>query len=422
MSAKILYQLQLSNYDAKGQFILTADSNWQIFVTKMLEMVKVDPDILVYVLTPNAMDCLESPGTLLMDLGLLNNVKVIQLPIAANALRTRYDFPWEVITTKLEIELRNDLEKITHVYVNDPLLFANYRAFFYLKKLKPRFILQTHFLDSPVARVVDPEISYWYGTVGACDKSDVFLWHCISMQNVFRKALSMEFKPKVVDRLMQKSDVWKDGYSIAEIRKPIDEKNIRFDRSQLEGKNVVWVPNRIGGLGRSFDYTNNGKFMFEIVPKLWKKRQDFVIVAGNPNQKISNDDLVKHCPAYLKLVDGALNRDEYRWLSQRADIVVGLYTNDTNGGLASLESIEFNALPLFPDVYEYKVYFDAVNWPTEHRIKPNLSNAHVVLSNTLDVLGGNGLENERKNMQKFIRTYAAYEHTTLQAMKKLGFV
>src|SRR5258708_3620053 len=127
------------------------------------------------------------------------------------------------------------------------------------------------------------------------------------MEDVFHQALKTEFQPHVIDRLMKKSFVFKDGYSVSEIRQPIVSEKLRFSPSGLRDKKIVWVPNRVGGLGKSFDYTNNGKFLFEIVPALWEKRQDFVVIAGNPNQKISNDEVARAYPAYVKVVNGPLN-------------------------------------------------------------------------------------------------------------------
>jgi hypothetical protein len=387
-----------------------------MFVTKVTNMIKLLPSLQVDVILPLEEQCLEDAKALLEELGVTQqHVSFVRIPILANAPATRYDFPYTLIKETL-----GDLQKYTHVYINDPLMFSHYKTLFHLAKAKPKFVLQTHFLDSPVAQVVDPELSYWHRTVEACSKSDLFLWHCKSMEKVFKQALETQFKSSFTKKLMKKSGVFKDGYSISEIRKPVEMSNLRFDIQELKNKTVVWVPNRIGGLGKSFDYTNNGKFLFESVPELWKNRQDFVVVAGNPNQKISNDEISKFCPAYQKLVPGALNRDEYRWLSQRADIVVGLYTNDTNGGLASLESIEFNAIPLFPDVFEYQVYFQSVNWPKEFSIKQDLSNIPDVLSLLLDNLHNEKLLLVKTKLQEFIRQYAAYENTTEVFMKQLS--
>lgn len=405
---KILWQLQLSNYTPEGKFVLTADSNWQMFATKVAQVTQRNDDVYVDVVVPELKQCLEDPRELLVDLGVnMERVKFIHAPIIPNAPATRYDFSYKLMETCL-----TPITQYTHVYVNDPLMMPHYRALFHLNKHRPQFILQTHFLDSPIARVVDAPLAYWYGTIDACDKADVFLWHCKSMQDVFEAALNVEFKRDVVDRLMGKSDVWKDGYSITEIRKPVNLENLRFDPTTLEGKTVVWVPNRVGGLGKSFDYTNNGKFLFDAIPKLWSERQDFIVIAGNPNQKISNDEIAAACPAYVKLTQGALNRDEYRWLSQRANIVVGMYTNDTNGGLASLEAIEHHAVPLFPDIYEYQTYFNAVKWPQHLRVKDDLSNADEVLSKLLDERNTPKVISKTTQLRNFIRNYAAYEYTT----------
>ena len=420
MSSKILWQLQLSNYTKEGKFVLSADSNWQIFLTKALELIKLDENIHIDVILPELNDCLESPINALYDVGIsTKNVHPIHIPIQANALATRFDFPWKIILEKV----KPLIDSYTHVYINDPLLLPHYKALFYINsKNKPKWVLQTHFLDSPMARVVDDEISYWHGTIEACTKADIFLWHCKTMQDVFKQALLKEHNNDFVESLMKKSDVWKDGYSIKEITKPVNMNNVRFNLTDKCGrKTIIWVPNRVGGLGKSFDYTNNGKFLFEIVPELWKKRQDFVVLAGNPNQKISNDEIAQNCPAYVKLVDGPLNRDEYRYLSQCADVVVGLYTNDTNGGLASLESIEFGAVPLFPDIFEYKVYFDAIDWPKELRISPDLNDAHLVLNKLLDFMYSNDLDDKVGSLTKFIRDYSSYESTTKHMFSTLGF-
>jgi hypothetical protein len=417
MSAKVLFQLQLSTYTSNGQFILTADSNWQMFVTKMINMIKIDPNIVVDVLIPKC-DSIEDPEQIIDDLKLQENVNLIRIPIAPNALQTRFDFPFDIISKAIDI--KNSV--YTHVYINDPMLLRHYKALFYLAKKQPKFILQTHFLDSPIARIVDDEVSYWLGTVEAVSKADIALWHCNSMYDVFENALHTTFKKAQCDKLMKKCDVWKDGYSIDEIRKPIDYSNIRFDITQFDGKTIVWVPNRIGGLGKSFDYTNNGKFLFEIVPELWKQRQDFVVIAGNPNQKIPNSQIKELCPAYHYFDFGAVNRDEYRWISQRADIVVGLYENDTNGGLASLESIEFSAVPLFCDLYEYKHYFDVVGWPQHLRVSPGLQDCAEKLSLLIDEYKTPKIQTLRKHLQIYIQQYAAYEYTTRPAMVKLGLI
>lgn len=421
----ILWQLQLSVANLDKKFILTADSNWQIFVTKAINMVKVNPDIEITALVPYSKQCVERPWDLLVEHGLTKNVHIAEIPINVNPLATRYDFPWDVINAALGLGATRDcshhLSRFTHVYINDPMLLRHYKALFYVEKQKPKFIVQTHFLDSPSGRIADDDISYWNGTFEAVEKADVALWHCDSMNEVFSNDACADFSRERALNAIMKCEVWKDGYSIDEIRKPVVMANVRFDLEKaVQGKKIVWIPNRVGGLGRSFDYTNNGKFMFEIVPELWKRRQDFVVIAGNPNQKISNDELAKLCPAYVKLIDSAPNRDEYRYLSAKADIVVALYLNDTNGGLASLESMEASdgkVMPLFPNVNEYKTYFDSVSFPDEFRVNDDLSNTVDVLDRLLDVSNSE----LTKELLNFVRYYAAYEYTTPKMMDYLGW-
>lgn len=414
----ILYQLQLSVYNTSGKFILTADSNWQIFVTKAINMIKFDPNIKIDVLVPTLTNCIESCWNILEELGLEKNVTPIEIEIAPNALKTRFDFPYDDIEFKIG---KKNLESYTHVYINDPMLVRHYRAMFFLKKLHPKFITQIHFLDSPEGRIVDEKVSYWLGICEAAQKVDHVLMHSQSQLKLFTKALKNTFKSEVVEAILEKTSVWKDGYSIDEIRKPINEANIRFDTKELDGKTIIWLPNRVGGLGKSFDYTRNGEVLFDLIPQLWKQRQDFVVMAGNGNQKISNEEIRDRCPAYHYLPFGAVNRDEYRWISQRADIVGAFYDakKDQNGGLAALESIEFKAIPLFTNDIEYKVYFDAVNWQNKLRIDPDLSNFVEVTSRLLDKYKSLKIQNKMFDLRDFIRQYAAYEYTTNEIMLKL---
>jgi hypothetical protein len=85
MSSKILWQLQLSNYTKEGKFVLSADSNWQIFITKALELIKIDNNIQIDVIMTELDDCLESPIKALYDIGIsTKNIHPIHIPIQAN--------------------------------------------------------------------------------------------------------------------------------------------------------------------------------------------------------------------------------------------------------------------------------------------------------------------------------------------------
>src|SRR5574343_2098215 len=100
MKKMILWQLQLSLYNEQGKFVFTADSNWQMMATKLLNMLKLNPELYVDILVPDVKDCAEGekPAELLWKLlgqQLFKRVKLLSVPIAPSALRTRYDFPYE---------------------------------------------------------------------------------------------------------------------------------------------------------------------------------------------------------------------------------------------------------------------------------------------------------------------------------------
>lgn len=432
MTNRILWQLQLSATN-NGKFSLATDSNFNVFLMKAHQMFRIDPSLRIDVIVPYHEACVEDVVQEIIAADIPSGITPVEIPIIPNAVTTRYDFPWEDIMRRVG----HRLERYTHVYINDPMQLRNWRALWHSRCPNgpaPRFILQTHFLDTPGARVVPEEVSYWHGTVEACTKADICMWHCDAMKSTFREAALKDYTERFVDEVMAKSMVWKSGYSLEEIRQPVDTSKVRFDMKAFEGKVIVWVPNRVGGLGKSLDYTNNGKFLFDIVPKLWEKRQDFVVLAGNPNQKVTNDEVAAGCPAYAKLVDGILNRDEYRYISSCADIVVGLYTNDTNGGLASLEAIEMGAVPLFPAIYEYETYFRESGWPRELRVSPDLSDTGEVLSRLIDRVKDRSFDHEAHSsfmsayarskfvMQKYIRETASYENTTKNAMQLMGLL
>lgn len=430
---RLLWQLQFSCYDTHGKFIFTGDSNWQVMVTKLLYMLRENSELTVVALVPEWRERGENPHILIKEvLGeLVDRVKLVCVPIYPNALRTRFDFPYTEYARAIKRE--HDRGKFTHVYMNDPMLTRHFRALFLVEKLgSPTFITQTHFLDSPSSKIVPAECSYWHGTVEGNLKSDVCLWHCDSMQEFFLSELAIDYNDRIVKQIAKKSAVWKSGYSIDEINRSVSLRDLRFKLPN--DKHIVFVPNRIGGLGKSFDYTNNGRFMFEWANALYERRQDFVVVAGNPSQKILNDELAEHCKPYIKIVPTTVTRNEYRHICAASDVVVALYTTDTNGGLAALEAIDLGCTPLLPNVYEYKKYFDAVKWPKDLRINPNLSDVVDVLDRILDNhslscsrtsddgirLSSVGNDVRLVKLRNHIRQTTTYEHTTHAAMQVMG--
>lgn len=407
---RILWQLQLSNYN-NGRFNLSGDSNWTVFLSKASQLIKLNPDIHIDVLLPLWGTCDTDYYHELMIHGLTGSVDVIQVNIARNALVTRYDFPFNTYLTAISTAYNYDV-----VYINDPCLSGNFRAVFQTIGYMPKFISQCHFLDTPFMAIVPETVSYWHRTIEACVKSDLFIWHCESQEEFFQQELQYQFTPEFIENLMEKSFVWKSGHSLKFLQTEPNINDMNLKALPLEhNTKIVWVPNRVGGLGISLDYTNNGKFLFEEVNKL--ERDDFVVLAGNPNQKIPNTQIAELCAKYYYIKDGALNADEYLQLTRSADVVVALYTEDTNGGIAVLEAIHYGAVPLMPNIYEYRTYFDAVDWPAEFRVAEDLSDVAEVLDRILDNLDLLAPYVER--MGKYIDENFSIEATTNEFYERL---
>jgi hypothetical protein len=360
-----LWQLQLSN-QFNGKFSLTGDSNWTTFVMKARELRKHNPAFRVTVVTPCNHQIHEDVSQELMKHGLNEFVVQLECWVPTNAVLSRYHFDIADWTATL-------MSTYPHiVYINDPCLVGNIRALLTQLKLKSFLISQCHFLDSPQVPLVPVDCTYWNRTVEATEKADLNIWHCQTQALEWADLHPFNH---------HKSVVWKSGHSTTMLDEPINMNNLRFDYASIpHGARVVWVPNRIGGLGKSFDYTNNGRFLFDELPKV--KNKDFIVLCGNPSQKITNQELTALVPQYMELVPGAMNYDEYKWCTQRADIVVSLYDKDSNGGIAVLEAIYHGAIPLMPDINEYSRYFSDANFPYGPRVNGELSD----IAETLDCL------------------------------------
>lgn len=372
MKKRLLVQTQLSNYDTNGKFILECDSGYQMVMGRVREMLERNPELYVDVMLPNEDQLHTQAEDVSFDLseeycdGNKNDelrLRFLHSKIIPNAIATRFDFDWISVVTQLNLGMQkiNQAPKYDAVYVNDPLQLRNLKAAFQVVAgYQPKFFVHSHFIDNPSCPKFPKETSMWLGQCEAAIRADWNFWQCESSMNVFFDEMKDFFAPAIVEYVKAKSTPWDDGYSRAEITLAPDEKNVRFDVDKLikwkeEGKTIIFVPNRIGGRGVSSDYTNCGKFMFDILPELHKKRQDYVVIAGNPSQKFKNSDLERECGpnGYVNLVPDALTRDEFKVVASYADIAVGLYDQDSYGGTAARECIELGCLPLWIDNYEY---------------------------------------------------------------------
>jgi len=427
---RLLIQTQLSNYDTNGKFILEADSGWQMTMGRVRQMLKLVSDLKIDVMGPLYDQLITSPFVLNKDLfeKYKDRLRYVPHRIMPNALATRFDFDFEGLAEVLELD--NPSLRPDAVYLNDPMHLRNFKALFEVKvKHQPKFFVHSHFIDNPECPKFPTTASLWLGQCEAAIRADYNFWQCESSMNVFFDSFSKTYNGEVLKQVMEKSSPWDDGYSSEEINTEIVKNNLRFSVDDfyriIKDKIVIFVPNRIGGKGRSSDYTNCGKFMFEILPQLRKTRNDFVVFAGNPNQKFNNDELTETCGphGYVSLVPDALTRDEFKFIVKHSDISVGLYDQDSYGGTVARECIDLGCLPLWLDNYEYTTI--ANNAGYQYLAKPDFSNIVEVVSNLMNSIkndDGEWRHSTLRVLKQEVRNRCSYEKTTPIALKHMGLL
>lgn len=438
---RLLVQTQLSNYDTKGKFILECDSGWQMVMGRVREMLKLNPELRVDVMGPMREQLITQPEDLNADLFATERVRYVAHKIIPNALATRYDFDFENLGQVLDLAAHKKDEKLRYdaVYINDPMHLRTFKALFMLQAgYRPRYYVHSHFIDNPECPKFPEEASLWLGQCEAAMKADFNFWQCESSMNVFFASMAGQFLTHVVAAVRNKSLPWDDGYSQEEITSPYNAKNMRFTpeewTAKTQGKVVIFVPNRIGGKGRSSDYTNCGKFMFELLPQLAAKRQDYVVVCGNPSQKFFNSELEEWHgkDGYVSLVPDAFNRDEFKFVARNSHIALGLYDQDTYGGTVARECVELGCMPLWLDVNEYSsIAREAGGYP--YVVKSDWSDFNVRLCNLIDDVTHIKDVNQKPTwagkrwtpawlpaLQRVVRERCSYEATTPLAMKHMG--
>lgn len=431
--SRMLVQTQLSNYDTEGRFILEADSGWQMVMGRVRVMLRLDPTLTVDVMCPESRQLITQPESLNADVvnasgGRLRFVRHTVIP---NALATRYDFDLELISESLGLQCHrvDPHRRYTHVYINDPMHLRNFKALFHLRAgYQPKFVVHSHFIDNPECPKFPADASLWMGQVEAARRADYNFWQCESAMNIFFDSMSKEYRQDVVDAVRARSAPWDDGYSSDEINAPVDMKNVRFDEREfmrlIDGKTVLFVPNRVGGEGRSSDYTNCGKFLFGACNELYAARKDFVVIAGNPSQKFSNDEIAQRCAPYVKVVPDAPTRDEYRFIASKSHIAVGLYDQDSYGGTAARELVDMRCYPLWLDKYEYSAMAKAVSYPFLARA--DFSDLTKIAGDLIDFVrkvGNDGTYSRViEPLRKHVRRRCSYEETTLPAMRAVGLL
>lgn len=429
---KLLIQTQLSN-TPNGKFDLACDSGWQMPMGRVREIFKHRPGVQIDVMCPRTEQCVAGPTEIYPDLwgqygqgakanqlgdlpGVLNFVEHHIIP---GARETRYDFDWKGISQALGLaEHKVDVaNRYDVVYVNDPMQLRALKAVFHVVGgYQPRFVVHNHFIDLPEYPKFDVEMSLWLGQCESALKADYNFWQCGPAMEQFFTAMGKEFVQDVVDDVRAKSMPWDDGYSHSEITSPVNESAMRFapaDWHRLtQGKTVLFLPNRISP--SSGDYTRGMKFMFKILPELRQRRQDFVVVAGNPNLKFSNDFLsvLFGDHGYTKLSDDTFNRDEYKFVARHSDVVVALYDekSDAYGGTSCRECVELGCALLAPDCNEYQEIAHQAQYP--YLCKPDLSDIVGVADRLISLVGGAELTERKTALQQVVRDKCSHEMTT----------
>lgn len=418
----MLIQTQLSNYNREGKFDLACDSGWQMVIGRARVLLDLDKSMFIDIMCPFFKDCIASPLTINLDLfeKFRSRLRVLQHDIIPNALSTRFDFNFD----GLSVMLKTVNQKYDVVFLNDPMHLRNFKAMFLIgMNYVPKFVVHSHFIDNPSCPKFPIAASLWMGQVEAARRADWNFWQCESALNVFKEEISLEYKEHIVDEVMNKSTPWDDGYSSEEINSPVNLDNVRIDIERFEkntkNKIILFVPNRIGDGKRSSDYTNCGHFMFKSLPELRRLRDDFVVICGNPNQKIPNEELESTCGqhGYLKVVPDSLNRDEFKWIARNSHIVVSLYNNDVYGGTVSRECIDLGLTPLWLDNYEYQKISKEADWKILAR--PDLSDVPQIASDLIDSVRNRKHSFWLSRLQHVIREKCSYEKTTINALNNI---
>lgn len=445
MKKHLLCQLQLSNYDTNGNWILECDSGFQMVMGRIREFLKLNPELFIDVIGPKLSTVITHPQKIVPDLFDSGRVKWIEIDIIPNALVTRFDFNFSQIHEALKFQGTAKNLEYDAVYINDPMQLRNYRVLFFTQAQKmPKFYVHSHFIDNPESPKFPRETSLWMGQIEAATFADYNFWQCESSMNIFFDSMDRFSRGEHVDMIKAKSAPWDDGYSSTEMNIPSNMNNVRFDVEILkkwkqEDKVIVFVPNRIGGRGRSSDYTNCGHFMFDILPQLKnfgvEPHKDYVVLAGNPSQKFSNQELEDECGknGYVSLVPDTFTRDEFKLIAKYADLGIGIYNVDSFGGTVSRELIELGCRPIWIDCYEYsRMAREVMNVDPEcgrqlgldKLGKKDLSDlpeytAKMIMNNKASNLFRN---NPISVLQNIVRKRCSYESTTPQAMKIMNLL
>lgn len=396
-------------------------------VGRIRELLKLRQNLSITITGPKRTELKTQPEKVSPDVMLDPRVEYAAIDLIPNALATRFDFNLAQIAKVLRLDKQKNKSEAPFdvVYMNDPMHLRNFCAMFALHGAKrPRFVVHSHFIDNPECPKFPTDASLWLGQLEAAQRADWNFWQCSSAYNVFLQSAKQFLSARQIGVISKKSSPWDDGYSAAEMQTEPNLCNVRFDVNELKRlaaqELIVFVPNRVGGKGRSSDYTNCGKFLFDILPQLRASSDiKFSVIAGNPSQKFTNEELAKMCGT-ISLVPDSFNRDEMKVVMKHSSIIVGLYDQDAYGGTASREGIELGCAPLWIRNYEYARIALAAGY-MNNLCSPDFSDIVDGANRLMRKIKSNDdtFNRSKAELKRIVREQCSFEQTTPVAIKQL---
>jgi len=386
----ILYILQQSIYDKKGKW-KTADSNVNMMVGMLKNVLKLQPDWNFYILIGRLKDFSDIKSY--DEIFKHSNVHFIEYDFPVNAFYNRQHFD-----VKDFEKMWKKLPDIDIVWNNITELSRNIKTFLHYKKENPKLITTCYWLDAPEIgqEKVPSTISYDWRQFDGFECSDLAVFTCESTFKAWKKNAKNKFKKKYVDRIIDKSTIWDFGFSLEELNENVDE-------SQSFDKKTILFLNRLSEI----NYTHHNEFIEALKLLKEMREDDWQVAFTNPSQKISWDELKKEVPNLYVYKEETLDRKEYFQLLHNSDISVHLFKKELYGGCANVESIVSGNIKVMPRIYEYKKRALRDYPGFIKSVEPNeIADA---INKTLDMIDNKKLEKHIKYSKNYVIKNSSFE-------------
>lgn len=368
MSEKhIFWQLQLSNYNNEGNYMLEGDSNFNLGMMRIRKLLERNPEWKFYVTVPSPHQIEHSKSKkkeFKESRDIPEQVKLITVSHTDHAVKNRYHFDFNEIEKNLRFEnKKNPLDSVDLLVINDPVMTKHWKVMFDRTfDINPPVITLNHFADTPSHPKVPEKYSYWFRQLEAAHDSDLHVLHCLSEMKRFLANATNDLSKERMKKISGTTTYWENGFSAQEINQAKEIKEVKAEVS--DKRTTIVFPCRLS----STNYTNWEKFIKAAEHLYSHERNDFEVIVTDPSQNAELEKFNNEHMSVRKIKRGLLTRNEYITLLKEADIVASLYQDDTYGGIAWREAIYAGCAPLSPMVNEYKRHFDAVSWPEEYTV------------------------------------------------------